>query len=144
MDSLSEAKRRLEKPGVGFALISGDYVYESSARGIAPPMHCLSVEPDKMKGASVADKIVGRAVALLLIFGGVKFVHAQIISQHALDAFAQSSVVVTFEDMVPYVVNRQGDGMCPMEETVLGIQEPQEAYISLQKKIKEMQANPNS
>lgn len=144
MDFLEEAKRRLEKPGIGFVLVSGDYVYESDERGIAPPMNCLSNARDKMEGASVADKIIGRAVALLLIFGGVKFVHANTISQHALDAFANSNVFVTFEDLVPYVVNRKGDGMCPMEETVLDIQDGQEAYSALQDKLAQMRTRPNT
>ncbi|NLT10966.1 MAG: DUF1893 domain-containing protein [Clostridiaceae bacterium] len=142
MDFSEEAKRRLENSGVGFVLVSGDYVYESEERGIAPPMYCLSNARDKMQGASVADKIIGRAVALLLIFGGVKFVYAKTISRHALDAFANSDVIVTYEEIVPYVVNRKGDGMCPMEETVLNIRDGQEAFDALQRKMREMRANP--
>ena len=143
MDSLQEAKRRLEKPGIGFVLVSGEYVFESEERGIAPPMYCLSNARDKMLGATVADKVIGRAVALLLILGGVKLVHAKTISQHAMVAFAKSNVSVTFDEMVPYIVNRKGDGMCPMEEAVLDIDDGQEAFLVLQKKIELMRISKN-
>ena len=84
----------------------------------------------------MADKVIGKAAAFLLIKGNVKAVYAEIISNHALDTLQQTDILVQYQKVVPYIINRNKDGMCPMEETVLMMHDAAQAFVALQEKIK--------
>ena len=46
-------------------------VYTSEERGIKPMLSWLSENPDMLRGGAVCDKIIGRAAAFLILYGGV-------------------------------------------------------------------------
>lgn len=69
-----------------------------------------------MRGATIADKVVGKGAAALMILGEIKEVHADIISVPALELFKASPVTVTYDAVVPHIINRRGDGICPVEQ----------------------------
>lgn len=84
-------------------------------RGVADLFDLLTAEPHFLRGAVVADKVVGKGAAALMISGGVAEVHTDIISEAALALFAESNVRVTFDRLVPFIRNRTGTGCCPVE-----------------------------
>lgn len=84
-------------------------------RGVADLLDLLTAEPRFLRGAVVADKVVGKGAAALMISGGVAEVHTGIISEDALALFAESNVRVTFDRQVPFIRNRAGTGCCPVE-----------------------------
>lgn len=84
-------------------------------RGVADLHRLLRCEPSLLGGASVADKVVGKGAAALMILGGVKVLHADVVSTPALLLLRDSGIEVTFEREVPHIINRKGDGMCPVE-----------------------------
>lgn len=84
-------------------------------RGVADLFDLLTAEPQFLRGAVVADKVVGKGAAALMISGGVAEVHTGIISEAALALFAGSNVRVTFDRQVPFIRNRTGTGCCPVE-----------------------------
>ena len=100
-------------------------------RGIKPILHWLSAAPAQLTGGSVADKVVGKAAALLFIQGGIARLYTRIISQPALDALRAHHIPATYDQLVPRIVNRAGDGLCPMESRVITIDDPAEAYLAL-------------
>lgn len=100
-------------------------------RGIKPILHWLSAAPAQLSGSFVADKVVGKAAALLFIQGGIAGLHTRIISQPALDALTAQHIPVSYDQLVPRIVNRAGDGLCPMESRVITIDDPAEAYLAL-------------
>ena len=96
-------------------------------RGIKPILHWLSAAPAQLSDSFVADK----AAALLFIQGGIAGLHTRIISQPALDALTAQHIPVSYDQLVPRIVNRAGDGLCPMESRVITIDDPAEAYLAL-------------
>lgn len=94
----------------------------------------LTIEPGSLTGAFVADKIVGKAAAMLLIRGGTLEVYAETISRPALETLQKKHVICVYENLVDFIQNRDGTGLCPMEESVLNIDDPQAAYKILAKK----------
>ena len=87
-----------------------------------------------MKRSSVLCK----ATAFLYVLLGVQEVYAGVISQTALEVFAAHGIHVEYETVVEYIRNRSGDGICPFEETVLGIEETEKAYEAIRLKMAEM------
>lgn len=144
MNFLDKAKRRLLNSNHTFVCINEDTVFTSEKQGIAPIMELLHKDENLLKGAYIADRVIGKAAALLLIKGEIKELYADIISEHAMLVLENSKIIVSYGKLVPYIENRKKDGMCPMEETVLNIESPEEAYVKLNEKIQSMQANAGS
>lgn len=68
-----------------------------------------------LKGAMVADKVIGKAAAALVVLGGVRELYAEVISLSALMLVRDAGIEVDFSVVVPYIRNRNGDDWCPLE-----------------------------
>ena len=84
-------------------------------RGVQDLYRLLSKNPEVLNGASVADKVVGKGAAALMILGKVQEVFADLISTPAITLLREAGVSVRFNQEVPYIINRQGSGPCPVE-----------------------------
>lgn len=84
-------------------------------RGVRDLYRLLHEEPRLLDGAFVADKVVGKGAAALMLLGGVAELYADVISRPALELLAASSVRVTYTLEVPRIVNRTQTGLCPVE-----------------------------
>lgn len=84
-------------------------------RGISRPVWSSDGTPGWLRGASVADKVVGKGAAALLILGGVRELFAGVVSTSALGLLKDSGIPVRFSQEVAHIVNRKGDGVCPVE-----------------------------
>ena len=127
-DTLNKAKDLLQSGEHSLVFIRDGKVISSSLNGIRPLMTMLAEDPQAFRGASVADKVIGKAAALLLIYGGVSEVYGGILSERAKTVLENAGVTSEYGQLVPYIVNRAGDGKCPMENKVLDLDDPEEAY----------------
>ena len=109
--------------------------YVSFDAGIRPVIDRLNEDLYYFKGLSVADKIIGKASAMLLYLSGVKEVYAAVLSKAGQEIFEKYNVRYEYGELVDYIINRKGDGMCPMEMTVRDIDDLKEAYEALNRKI---------
>lgn len=90
-----------------------------------------------LRGASLADRVVGRAVALSCVALGVSAVHAVVASRGALDELERAGVAATAARVVPVILNRDGTGPCPTERLVAEVTEPVRALQELQRFVAE-------
>lgn len=93
-------------------------------RGVADLLFLLENEPEFLLGTFVADKVVGKGAAALMILGGVKRVYTDVISTPALDLFKTYGVEVAFSVVTDRIVNRTKDGLCPVETLCLDLDSP--------------------
>lgn len=133
-ESLNEAISLL-KDGVTIAIVNGERLVTSNERGIKFVLGLVESGDDILNGASIADKVVGRAAALLMVKGGVKEVYAEVLSIPAQEVFLKYGVECEYKTLVQGIINRKGDGQCPMEKAVLGIDSPSEAAKVLREKL---------
>lgn len=84
-------------------------------RGVRDLYRLLGEDPAFLAGAFVADKVVGKGAAALMILGGVSEVYADVISRSARELLRKSRVRVEYTLEVPHIVNRAGTGICPVE-----------------------------
>lgn len=135
-EQIQQAEAILKQKDAACVLITKDSrVLVSEQSGIRPLLEWLEKEPEAMRGACAADKVVGKAAALLMAFGGVSQVYAQIISESAMKSLEQNGITFSFGQKVPYIQNRDHSGMCPMEKRCLGLNLPQEAYAALREMV---------
>ena len=112
--------------------------YKSSDNGIKPILLRINENRYFFKDLSVADKIIGKASAMLLVYSGVKEVNALVLSKSGKEILEKYKVKYSYEELVEYIINRKGDGMCPMEMTVKDIDDLENAYSALNDKVKEL------
>ena len=87
-----------------------------SQKGIADLYSLLKNEPSFLEEAIVADKVIGKAAAALLIIGKVKSVYADIISCNALTLLQEAGVETDFGQIVTFIQNRNKTDWCPLEK----------------------------
>lgn len=105
----------LHSGGYSCVIANGENIRTFTQRGVADLYDLLVREPEFLKGAKIADKVVGKGAAALMILGGVKELYTDVISQNALDLFQSSEVKVGFSEKVPFIWNRDHSGWCPVE-----------------------------
>ena len=106
---------RILQDGNHSLVVAGDGIRTFDGRGISDLYDLLTEHPGWLRGASVADKVVGKGAAALLILGGVRELFAGVVSTSALGLLKDSGIPVRFPQEVAHIVNRKGDGVCPVE-----------------------------
>ena len=140
MSDLSHAKKLLaEDPSLTCVLCKDGQVYSSQRRGIAPMMDFLDADTP-LRGFSAADRIVGKAAAMLFALAGVKEVFAEVITHNALKIFERYGLACSYGVLTDQIVNREGSGPCPMEETVKNIESLNEAREAIRETMERLRA----
>ena len=125
----------------GYTLVveHGDEVRTFSQRGVADLMDLLEKDPEFLQGAWIADKVVGKAAAALMIKGGVVRLHTDTLSQPAFDLFDKDgSIQVECDQLVPYIENRKKDGWCPLEKLSFDKDSVEEIFLSVRDFVERM------
>lgn len=111
----TEAVERLHVQQCSCVICNNGQMRSFSGRGVSDLHRLLKEEPQFLRGAFVADKIVGKGAAALMILGGIGALRTDVISTPALELLLQSSIEVEFGIETPAITNRTGDGICPVE-----------------------------
>lgn len=118
-----------------FAYVSGWRTIRSDKKGIGFVCSLCDRKANLSRGA-VADKIVGKAAALLFVLLKVNTVYAETISKGAAEVFERYGIHYEFGVMTDRIVNRTGTGLCPMENAVRDIDEPRAAHEAVKQTLK--------
>ncbi len=106
----------LHSEGLTLVLKSDDgTIHRFTQRGVKDLLTLVTESPETLKGALIADKAVGKAAAACMVAGGVKHVHADVMSEPALALLQHHGVEAEYGTLVDHIINRTGDGWCPME-----------------------------
>lgn len=135
MNDIENAKELLQHGKYTCVLCKGDMVYTSTLRGVAPMVEWLGSGTD-LGGYAAADKIVGKASAMLFVLAGVKEVYAPVMSEGAIHTLSHSGIRCFFDTHTDGIINRTGTGSCPMEQAVRNIQEPSAAFEAIKRTLK--------
>lgn len=129
---LSIAKEGLKQKNLALVIAKkGKIIFETSSHGIGGLLRAIEELDKEMKGSSAADKIVGKAAALLCIHAAVFAVFAVTASEKGIQALKDNNVVCQFENRVPHILNSKRSDICPFEKLVIDISNPNEAYEKL-------------
>jgi len=129
----------LDPPNVTLAVErDGVIIYTDAGIGVKPLLTLYRERSELLVGASVADTVVGKAAAVLLVLGRVSHVHGRIMSCSAKAYLQAHGIGFSCDDEVPGIVNRTGDGSCPLEAAVLEISDPHCAYGALAARVEQL------
>lgn len=137
MTNLETAKETLKSGGYTCVLCKGKQIYTADKRGVAPMLEFIDSGTD-LRGFSAADKVIGKAAAMLFVHSGVVEVYADVMSKTAADYLSVKGVTFTYGELADKIINRKGDGICPMEQVTADINDTNKAIIAIKKRLEEL------
>ena len=116
----------------------GAIQYAADGRGVAPLLELYDEKPGLVRDAFVVDKILGKAGAMILLACGAKRAFAEIMSAAARDYLKEHGIEAGYGRCVEVISSVTGDGMCPIEKSVIEISDPLEGIERIKNRISEM------
>ncbi len=118
-------------------LCRGDDIVLSVERGVKPLITFIESGAD-LRGYSAADKVVGKAAALLYAYMGVTALYANVMSAAAKRVCERCGIAAKYEILADKIINRRGDDICPMEKATADIDDPVVALYAIKERLKSM------
>ena len=136
---LALAKQTLNPPDVTCAVVqNGAVVSTGKGMGVKPLLSVYNATPELLCGAAVADTVIGKAAAMLLIQAGASAVYGAVMSRPAVEALRAHGLLFEYGTLVPGIQNRTGNVSCPLEQSVADIDDPALAVQALRQRIAEL------
>lgn len=120
-----------EQPEMGMFIYNQGEITSYNQPFVLDLLHLTAEEPERLRGAIVADRRVGKAAASLLIVGGVKTVYTPLVSTLAREMLEKAGIGVHAREEIPVMVNADGSNLCPMERKLLEIESAEECALVL-------------
>ena len=134
---LEIAKQHLTSENKALVLVrDGRIIASSSGHSIADLLGFIKTLGSELAEASIADKVVGKAVVLLIRYAGIVAVYAGMMSESAKKALQGTEISYSYGKLVPTILNRAGDDLCPMEKASLAYGDPTEGTMALKALVK--------
>lgn len=112
---LEKAISNLE--GHSIFLVKGDKALSSNQKGVAPMLSFIENGYD-LEGWSVADRVVGKAAAMLFVKAKVKAVYSYVMTETAVSILESNGIEVHYERLTDVILNHSETDLCPMEKAV--------------------------
>lgn len=121
MDKLEELKEILheEKASLVVCYENGE-IKEYYQNRINDIKDILKKDETSLKGAIIADKVIGKAASSILAVAGVKAIYADVMSKYAIPVLEENGIRFEYAKLVDYIENNDKTGMCPMENKYKG------------------------
>ncbi len=118
-----EIIRRIDEEEVSVIVLSPDgRIATATGHTILPLTELIEREPELFQGGFVADKVIGKGAASLIISAGAVSVYAKLMGQAGLDILEENGIEASYGELTPLILNNRGDGSCPVEALVKDIE----------------------
>lgn len=107
-------------------------------KGVRDLENLLDHEPQSLRGAVIADKVVGKAAAGMMAFGGVSEVYADVLSARAVPLLTKYAISYSYGQLVDHIVIADGDSRCHLEEIVAQADTASEVVTLLRRHFADM------
>jgi hypothetical protein len=132
MSDIEIAKQFLKKKRLSLVVVKdGTTIFHSRLSGISGLLEAVERLRNDLNGSSVADRVVGRAAALLLASSQVGIVYALTLSVEGLKVLEENGIPLQYEKLVPKILDKSGRDICPFERFSMTISSLSEAYEKL-------------
>lgn len=126
------AKKTLIDGGYSCVVVKdGKVLHAVFGDGIHPIIKLYREHPEDMRGAVIADKIIGRAAAVVYVLCEIKAIYAHVISEPGILMLRAHNIEHTYHRAVPRIDNRTQTDMCPMERASFASDDPELSYASI-------------
>lgn len=106
-----------------------------SKPGVRDLEHLLDHEPEVLRGAVIADKVIGKAAAAMVVVGGVKGLYAEVMSKKAIPFLDEAGIAYSYGTLVDSI-KEEGD-RCQLEKITAPATTPEETVALLRAHFEE-------
>ncbi len=136
-DARAEAVSMIEQGKATCVVVRDNKIVDaSSPKGIYYLIELY--EKGMLKNAFLADTIIGKAASMILSLADAEGCYGENMSEPATKWLSAKGISFSYKNKSEFIMNRKGDGMCPMEETVKDLNDEKEALEALKNKITEL------
>lgn len=136
---LELAKSTLIDENLSLVIVkNGHVIFETKNRGVSGFLQAIEKLNQDLVAASIADKIVGVAVAKLCVYSGVSAVFALNVSEGGIRMLEDNNIRCIFEKKVSSILNRSKTDVCPFEKLAIASGSSEEAYVKLKSLASQM------
>lgn len=133
MKDIEMAVELLEKEKLALAIVKeGKVIFSSSDKGIMPLYTAIKEQKNELVGSSVADRVTGKAAAMLCVYAGIKQLKTKLISDNAVNVLKETNILFEYGERAPYIKNRDKTGMCPVETLSLKTENIDELFLGIE------------
>lgn len=141
MTDLEIAKSQLYEENLTLAIVkNGSLLYSTKSHRISGFLDAIEKCGENLQDASLADRVVGKAVALLCAYSKIKEVYAAVISRKAQAVLKQNKIACQWNELVTNVLDTNRSGTCPLEKAAAEISDPEKAYRTLKRILENLKA----
>ncbi len=130
MTNLNIAKDLLINKGLSFVGVSVKDVITDTKIGVAPLVHLLK-NGKSLSDFSVADKVIGKAGAMLMVLLEVKEAFGVVMSESGMEVFEKYNIPYSYQYKVEYIKSRDNLGVCPLENCVKSVSDLEVGYKNI-------------
>lgn len=127
--------------GCSCVVLGGNRLEIHRRRGVADLLELLENTPELLSNSFIADKVVGKGAAALMILGGAAGIYADVMSRPALQLIETAGIPATYGTLAENIINRSGTGICPVENLCANLRTPTECLEPIKRFVKKQQ-NP--
>lgn len=124
---MAESSLRIRRATI-LVVKDGKIVFSTKVPGLKAIFEAAEHLRDEFKGAAVADKVVGKAAALLYAYFQVSSVYGSLMSEGASKVFRDQGIEFRFGRLVPVILGKDRVRVCPFERRVAGISDPRNGF----------------
>ncbi len=129
MQDLDIARNELHSKGLTLVIVKdGKIIYETHFHRISGFIEAIDKFERDIEHSCVADRVVGKAVALLCVYASIKGVYAEVLSRQAQVVLENQKMFYQFGEIVDTVLDSRRTGTCPFEGVAASLSDPEQAY----------------
>lgn len=141
MNDLNIAKSSLSQKGLTLIIVkNGTVLFETGSHRISGFLGAIEQFGVRLEGASVADRVVGKAIALLCVYAGIREVYAEVLSRKAQAVLEENGVRCGWKELVDTILDLNRSDVCVFEKAAADISDPEKAYATFKALLQSFKA----
>ncbi len=115
MTNLEKVKQYLKEKNASLVVLKNGEMKEYYQERVKDLVEILTQNKEGLKGATIADRMIGKVAASIMAEAGVKEIYTLMLSKVAVPVLEKYNITYKYEELIDYVKNKDKTGMCPME-----------------------------
>jgi hypothetical protein len=111
-------------------------IHTAKGPGVAPLIALYENNPEMLKDSYIVDKVIGKAAAMIAVLGGANKVYGHVMSKAAQSYLKERNIITEYGRCVEVISNRTGDGLCPLEKSIMDVEDAKIGYLRLKDTIR--------
>jgi hypothetical protein len=141
MNDLDTAKSRLYKEELTLAIVkNGEVLFETGSHRISGFLGAIEQLGVRLEGASVADRVAGKAIALLCVYAKIREVYTEVLSRKAKAVFEENGIRHEWKELVDNILDSNRIGVCPFEKAATDMSDHERVYAAFKALLQSFKA----